>query len=94
MTIPDWLNKLVVLVPFRLLCRKALRIWRIVFSFVSFFIFSFVIFCASVCVYVFVNVCHIRACGSQKRVSNPVELEVQVVMRCLVWMLRTELESS
>jgi hypothetical protein len=37
---------------------------------------------------------YIHKCQSQKRVSDPLELEFQVVVSCLIWLLRTELLSS
>ena len=44
----------------------------------------------------FVNVCHMSAdtCRGQKRASEPLELELQMVVSFLMWVLGTELKSS
>lgn len=48
-------------------------------------IFVFVCACAHVCA---------DACQGQKRTSDPLEVEPQVVVSCLAWVLGTELDSS
>lgn len=45
----------------------------------------------SVCGFVFICSC---TYGGQKRVSNPLELELQAAVACVTWVLRTEHESS
>ena len=50
--------------------------------------------CEGVCVsYACAHVCA-DACQGQKRTSDPLEVEPQVVVSCLAWVLGTELDSS
>lgn len=56
LAVQDWLNKLLVLVFFSLLCRQVLRIWRIVFVLLC-FILIFYYFYASMYVYTYVHLC-------------------------------------
>ena len=46
----------------------------------------------------FICLCiYVHACGTyrgQKRISDPLELELQVVMSCLIWVQGTEIKPS
>lgn len=46
-----------------------------------------------ICVYAFVHMCR-AACGGQKRLSDPLEMELQMGVRCLVRVLGTTFLSS
>ena len=53
---------------------------------------ALLLFFKKICVCVCVCVCGVH--GGQKRVSDPLELELQVVVSRLMWVLVTELRSS
>ena len=59
----------------------------------SFLALSFLCIYVNSC-YLFVYHIHALACGDQKKALEPLELELQITMSLLVWVLGTEPGSS
>ena len=60
---------------------------------ISLFLLSFLCVYVNVC-YLFVHHIHALACGDQKKALEPLELDLQITMSLLVWVLGTEPGSS